>query len=50
MTTYLIPPVSIVLGVLVRDEDVAALSLVGAAVVLLGAWLASRADGPTSAT
>lgn len=44
MTTYLIPPVSILLGVIIRDEKVAALSLVGTTVVLAGAYLASHPD------
>jgi len=38
-TTFLIPVVSLVLGVVVRHERVAALSIVGAAVCLTGAWL-----------
>lgn len=42
---YFVPVVAIVLGVLVRDESVAAISLFGAALVILGAYLTSRA-GP----
>lgn len=38
------PPVSIVLGVLVRDDHIAWLSVVGMAVVLVGAVLVSRKD------
>jgi drug/metabolite transporter (DMT)-like permease len=43
-TTYLIPVVSLVLGVAVRDESVAALSIVGSAIVLSGAFLVTRAE------
>ncbi|MGI9597408.1 MAG: DMT family transporter [Acidimicrobiales bacterium] len=39
--TYLIPVVSLVLGVVVRDDRVAVLALVGAALTTLGALLAS---------
>lgn len=49
VTTYLIPVVALVLGVALRDESVAALSLVGSAVVLSGAWLTSRSDAPAPA-
>ncbi len=42
-TTYLIPVVAIVLGVVFRDETVAPLALGGVAVVLAGAFIASRA-------
>ncbi len=42
-TTFLIPPVSLVLGIMVRDEAVALLSIAGGAVCLLGAWLMRRA-------
>ena len=38
-TVFLIPVVALGLGVVVRDERVAALSIVGAAVCLAGAWL-----------
>ena len=44
MVTYLMPPVSILLGVLVRNETISSLSLVGIVVVLVGAWLVSRTD------
>ncbi len=40
--TYLIPVVSLVLGVAVRSDTVAALALVGAALITAGAVLASR--------
>ncbi len=42
IATYLIPVVALGLGVVFRDDDVAALSLVGVAFVLVGAALASR--------
>lgn len=42
-TTYLIPVVAVVLGVTFRDETVAPMALVGVAIVLLGAFVASRA-------
>ena len=42
-TTYLIPVVAIILGVVFRGETVTPLALVGVAVVLSGAYLASRA-------
>jgi len=42
ISTYLIPVVSIVLGILVLREQVSPISLVGSSIVLLGAWLASR--------
>lgn len=42
-TTYLIPVVAIILGVTFRDETVAPISVVGVAIVLLGAYIASRA-------
>ncbi|MEM7324173.1 MAG: DMT family transporter [Actinomycetota bacterium] len=45
--TYLIPVVSLVLGVLIRNDDVAVLSLIGAAMTTAGAVLASgRIGGP----
>ena len=43
---YLTPVVAIALGVVFRDETVAGLALVGMVLVLLGAWLTSRADEP----
>lgn len=42
VTTYLIPIVALLLGALIRDEEVAALAVVGCAVALFGAWLAGR--------
>ena len=41
-SVYLIPVVSLLLGALVRHEQVATLSIVGCAVALVGAWLAGR--------
>ncbi|MDQ3954658.1 MAG: DMT family transporter, partial [Actinomycetota bacterium] len=42
ITIYFVPIVAIVLGAVVRDESIAALSLVGTALVLIGAYLTSR--------
>jgi drug/metabolite transporter (DMT)-like permease len=42
ISTYLIPVVAILLGVIVLSESVHPLSLAGSALVLLGAWLGSR--------
>jgi drug/metabolite transporter (DMT)-like permease len=42
ITIYFVPIVAIVLGAVVRDESLAALSLVGTALVLVGAYLTSR--------
>lgn len=41
-TTYLIPIVAIALGAVFLDESVAPVAIVGMAIVLVGAWLASR--------
>ena len=41
---YLTPVVAVALGVVFRDETVAALALVGMVLVLVGAWLTSRAE------
>ncbi len=43
-TAYFIPVVALLLGVVVRGEHVAALSVVGSAVLLVGAWLMRRAQ------
>jgi drug/metabolite transporter (DMT)-like permease len=43
-TTFLIPPVALLLGVVVRAEAVAALSVAGGAVCVAGAWLMRRAQ------
>jgi drug/metabolite transporter (DMT)-like permease len=37
--TFLMPPVALVLGVLLRHEHVAALAIIGGAVCLAGAWM-----------
>jgi len=42
-TAFLIPVVALLLGVVVRHEHVAMLSIVGAAVCLAGAWLVRQA-------
>jgi drug/metabolite transporter (DMT)-like permease len=42
-TTFLIPVVALVLGVVLRNERVALLSVAGCAVCLAGAWLMKRA-------
>lgn len=39
---FIIPAVSLVLGVVVRNEHVAAVSIVGGAVCVLGAWMLAR--------
>ncbi|MEO0494686.1 MAG: DMT family transporter [Actinomycetota bacterium] len=44
IVTYVIPVVSIVLGVVFRDETVSAWAILGTAVVLTGAFLSSRVD------
>lgn len=44
VTIYFVPLVAILLGALLRDEDIHALSLVGTALVIAGAFLASRAQ------
>jgi drug/metabolite transporter (DMT)-like permease len=43
-TTFLIPVVALMLGVIVRGERVAAMSIAGGAICLLGAWLIRRAS------
>lgn len=50
-STLLIPVVALALGLLIRHERVAVLSMIGAAVCLLGAWLitAKPASAPTMA-
>jgi drug/metabolite transporter (DMT)-like permease len=44
VTIYFLPPVAMVLGAVVRDERIAALSVAGTGLVLAGAYLASRAE------
>lgn len=41
-TNFLIPVVALLLGLVVRDEEVSAVSVAGCAVCLAGAWLISR--------
>jgi drug/metabolite transporter (DMT)-like permease len=43
-TTFLIPAVALVLGVVVRGEKVALLSVIGGVVCISGAWLMRRAQ------
>ena len=43
-STFLIPPVALVLGILVRGEQVAGLAVIGGAVCVAGAWLMRRAQ------
>ena len=43
-TAFLIPPVALLLGVLVRGEHVAPVSVLGGVVCLVGAWLMRRAQ------
>jgi len=45
-TTFLIPVVALVLGVMVRHEKVALLSVLGSAVCIAGAWIMRRAQSP----
>lgn len=42
--TYLIPVVALILGVVFRDETIAPVAIVGVALVILGAFLASRRE------
>ena len=42
MTTYVIPVVATVLGVVVRKETVSMLAIAGTLLVLLSAWLSTR--------
>jgi drug/metabolite transporter (DMT)-like permease len=46
IVTYLMPVVSVALGVALRDETVSAWELGGCAVVLVGAWVASLGSRP----
>ncbi len=47
VAVYVTPVVAVALGVAFRDETVARLALVGMVLVLVGAWLTSRAEAPT---
>lgn len=49
-TTFLIPVVALLLGVLVRGENVATLALVGGIPCLTGAWLIRRASQREAST
>jgi drug/metabolite transporter (DMT)-like permease len=49
-TAYFIPVVALVLGVLVRGEQVAALSVAGSVVLLAGAWVMRRASERAQST
>jgi hypothetical protein len=42
-TTFLIPGVALALGIIVRGEHVALVSVLGSALCLLGAWTIHRA-------
>lgn len=46
IVTYLATPVALVLGVVVRGDEVVAVELVGVACILSGAWIATRAAEP----
>jgi drug/metabolite transporter (DMT)-like permease len=43
-TAFLMPPVALLLGVVVRHESVAALAVFGGAVCVAGAWIMNRAQ------
>jgi drug/metabolite transporter (DMT)-like permease len=45
ITLYFVPLVAIILGVSLLDESIAMIALVGVALVLAGAWVASRREG-----
>jgi drug/metabolite transporter (DMT)-like permease len=47
--TYMIPGVSLILGVVIKDDHVAALAVAGVGLVLAGAALASRQERSSSA-
>ncbi len=49
-TTFFIPAVALLLGVLVRGERVALLSVVGCAVCIVGAWMMRRDSTSTKRT
>lgn len=48
-SAFLIPPVALVLGVVLRAEHVALLSVLGGAVCVAGAWLMRRANAGAAA-
>ncbi len=47
MMTYLIPVVALILGVIFRDEMISVWAIVGTALVIAGAMLASRRETPS---
>jgi len=47
-TAFLIPPVALVLGVVLRGEHVALLSVIGGTVCVAGAWLMRRASAESA--
>jgi drug/metabolite transporter (DMT)-like permease len=49
VVAYVIPVVALVLGVIFRDDHVAATALVGVALVVAGAFLSSRREVPAAA-
>lgn len=49
VVSYVMVPVAMILGVLVRNEELTVLTAFGAAVVLAGAWLISRKEHRESA-
>ena len=46
VSVYFVPAVAIALGAVLRDETIAAISLLGTVLVTAGAYLTSRADPP----
>jgi drug/metabolite transporter (DMT)-like permease len=46
---YLIPVVALLLGVLLRGDDVGPFALIGVALVIVGAYLTSRREAPAAA-
>ena len=46
VATYFIPIVALVLGVTFRNEEAPLVSLLGIALILMGAWFVSRSDAP----
>ncbi|MDG1412257.1 MAG: DMT family transporter [Acidimicrobiales bacterium] len=50
LVTYIIPAVSIALGVVFRDETISGWAIAGTIVVLVGAFLSSRVDGSATNT
>jgi drug/metabolite transporter (DMT)-like permease len=43
-TTFIMPVVALLLGVLVRNEEVSAMSVIGVAICLAGAWILRQAQ------